>query len=100
MIAKGAIVRILRRDSVKTTIMSHSIGFAWEEQYQAGIHSDAIQDPSKVSRDPLDGEWVVQDRIKWLFKAVNSLPLTSLKATYSARGRLLNQMPSADLKDG
>ncbi|KAG8527728.1 uncharacterized protein KY384_007882 [Bacidia gigantensis] len=75
LVAKGSIIRSLRRDAIKTTRMSQSLGTAWDEEYDARDHGSN----ARTVIDPCDGAEVVEDCITWLVRKVpfQALPRTS-----------------------
>ena len=75
LIAKGSILKALHRHAIRETVMRCSIGFAWNEEYQRGVHKEhydpAIHGRRKVVMDYHDGAKVVSDRVHWLFRIVS-----------------------------
>ncbi|KAG8528348.1 uncharacterized protein KY384_007266 [Bacidia gigantensis] len=64
LISKGTLMRTINRDAIKSSVMSCSIGSAWEEKYDEKIHGTE-ETPVK---SPADGSMVVPARMKWLFR--------------------------------
>lgn len=70
----GSIIHALQRSAQRQKVMRYSLGFAWHEEYNADIHTEAFNEEvhgeRKVHKDPFEGHDIVKNRIKWLYRIV------------------------------
>ena len=79
LVAMGSILQALQRSAKREKVIRYSLGFAWHEEYNPDIHTEAwdpnVHGKRMVEKDPFEGHDIVRKRIKWLYRVVCAMPV-------------------------